>query len=533
MAGRSNSIAQFADHAGILAGRDNTITSTTYRPSQYALIFGGNQSKIKRSSKNSGIFNGYKNYIGNNDDIYFNTTKYNNITTGKLNRININFVPTPQDNINIDYNLISNGIGNKIYATAHTQRNFIVNGYQNFLGSAKASFIDNGAYNKIELNIRGYKNNSDYFNVYNSVYSKYHFINNGYSNLISDYLRIYKVDTNQKFEIKGRSNSILNGTDNEIYGGLSFITDENATTTSSQSYFNTVENGKQNKIVASGKTNYNFIQNGLQNTVNNTTNSGILNGYKNRIIQIINADIDGRAANNLLNKYNSIGNGNSNLISGQNKANSDYTSKYNTVANGRLNKIEATSYRGYSANTEYNFIANGRGNEIYAAKFSGILGGSGHTIRFNHSVILGGTNLTSTRDEEARVKNLTITNQVLGGDRFLTIDSATGYVYYTGTTGGGSGSGTSGSSGSSGINGSSGSSGSSGASGSSGSSGSAGESGSSGSSGSTGASGSSGSSGSTGASGSSGSSGSSGANGSSGSSGASFQQMLIITSLGV
>lgn len=80
------------------------------------------------------------------------------------------------------------------------------------------------------------------------------------------------------------------------------------------------------------------------------------------------------------------------------------------------------------SNGEYNSIVAGRGNTINTTSlYSGIVGGNNNTIAgHDRSVILGGLSLSTTKDDEVVVPNLTVKGNVVQDVNTITVTSNTG-----------------------------------------------------------------------------------------------------------
>ena len=232
------------------------------------------------------------------------------------------------------------------------------------------------------------------------------------------------IGSNGLFAFIGGGNSNqANNQDCVVLGGQSNVTSNNRSAIiGGQS--NT--NSGANSVIAGGNNNQagednGFVGGGYNNYVGNrcaviggdTNKAQSLNGYHNGILAG-KSNVIGYTGANFVSE-NAIAGGQSNRIFGVNGTNKTI---YNFIGGGLSNKIDSSTSTSGSIG---GFVIGGRGNEVRAdlgdgtyISGSGIIGGSYNRVIHNKSVVIGGTNISSSRDNEVSVPNLTISGSVVG-----------------------------------------------------------------------------------------------------------------------
>jgi hypothetical protein len=159
--------------------------------------------------------------------------------------------------------------------------------------------------------------------------------------------------------------------------------------------------GTANSITATDPAG-NFILGGYQNTI--TGNNGF--DLSNGIAASYNSDITSTGFDNF------IAGANSSVISG-------------TCQDSAILGANGATISGAG----FNVIGGGDGNTISGgADRSGIIGGNGNTVTHDRSVVLGGTSLSSTKNNEVVVPNLLVKGNVVQDVNTITITSNTGSI---------------------------------------------------------------------------------------------------------
>ena len=296
--------------------------------------------------------------------------------------------------------------------------------------------------------------------------------NNGYFNLLGGSIRSTISGDSFNFIIGGDTNTasgnhsgILGGQSNTVTGGNNVIIGGQSGTASGvrvniigglSNYVNngsqTLIGGGQNNRVNGGNDNGLFIL-GSTNTlvqINGGSNAGVLGGLNNDI-----RNFDGTNANVASGFSREVHGG---IVFGRDNyigkaGNQDGRNGLPLILGGYSNDIGATTINGGTF-TAYSTIINSSGSSIDSGSFQGIIGGyenyvSGSDNAYiiasnnstidshNNSVIIGGSGLTTTKDDEVVVPNLTIsgsgavltfadgtTQTTAGGDAFPYTGSA-------------------------------------------------------------------------------------------------------------
>ena len=357
LAGTGSSIVSNAVRSVVIGGENNDITNTNANTYNAAII-GGQQNDIVGTveSRDSIVAAGYNNQINN--------YRFGGIVAG-------------------ENNVLSGGYGGAIIgagsSTNSSAKGAIAGGQGNTLGGG-FNFIGGGTSNIVSSG-----NN--------------HFIGGGQSNQISG---------NYNVVLAGNGNNMNGGTYSGIFAGSSNI-------------FNggndagvVILGGGSNNISANGVQNT-FILGGSSNAIRNFSGGGgdAANGYPREIYGGI---IGGRS-----NRIGRTGTGTSN--SGANGT--------PIIIGGYDNQIGATTISG-GAFTSWNTILNSSGSQTDSGSLQGVIGGALNYISgsnnayiiasnastidsHNNSVIIGGSALSTSKDNEVVVPNLTISGSVTAG----------------------------------------------------------------------------------------------------------------------
>ena len=210
----------------------------------------------------------------------------------------------------------------------------------------------------------------------------------------------------------GNSTNNNTGTNNAIIGG----------TNSSTGFRNSVVLGGDNNTATS-------FESATIGGINNTNNAGrsVIVGCSSNSITANNTEgvaILGANSATISGNHqtaNVIVGGGSLTIDGDDFSNQ---TRYNILLGGKSNQIRTI---GSLSGSEKSFILGGEGNEMVAdlgdgtyLQGSGIIGGLNHQMINNRSVIIGGTNITSSADNTVYVPNLNVSGSIKGDDLLVT-----------------------------------------------------------------------------------------------------------------
>jgi hypothetical protein len=278
------------------------------------------------SNRNSGIFSGQNNYIGNApfaNDVWDGRGCF--IGGGDSNTngaTGFGFIGTGWKNLlsSFPFESIENGFSNHVNSASFGS---ILNGYGNFVGNnfgigLGASTIINGYSNSVitSFSVIGSGNNNNIGNGYG--YANYSAILTGNNNVVGE-------------NFVGGYDTIINGSQNLSKGYYSSILNGFSNSLSSSAFYETILNGSQNSISGSSiSSTYNLIGSGNGNAIGVFLGGGdydtILQGLGNTMIatsarpvercSILNGDYNNIGQSARQSYYSTILNGQSNSVVG-------------------------------------------------------------------------------------------------------------------------------------------------------------------------------------------------------------------------
>jgi hypothetical protein len=371
----------------VFAGTNNNIDSSG---AKYNVIINGQINRIQTNVNQSVISSGSNNLIeqsnsviqsGSNNQILKNGNGFNVISggTGGI--------------VRGTYNTVMNGLANQINSD-NAQYNVIASGSRNIIEVCEYSVIGtgtdhdivDGSFNVIICGV-GHTAGGQYCLVGggngNIVLGKYNNIIGGSNNKINVNTaenNVIMSGTNNLIDANSLYSVIGSGIDNQVLNNYSVIGSGNLNIiTVDGSGFNFIGSGQSN--LCSG--NYNAIVSGINNTVDlSSTSYNFIGAGSNNKILLPNTSysfIGAGTTNSISNSYCGIGVGSNNsILSGGDG--------YHFISGGINNSIQGGSY---------NTIQNGNGNIIESSSsYNSIISGATNRIQTNssHCVIVGGNN---------------------------------------------------------------------------------------------------------------------------------------------
>ena len=204
--------------------------------------------------------------------------------------------------------------------------------------------------------------------------------------------------------------SVIGGESNTASGNYSFVGGGNSNTASGL-----------RAVVVGGTGNSNgggvgsAIMGGSSNTISSALNASIISGESCTISSGTDATIIGSFGSSITSAtyaYNIFGS-----LSSTINAVSNWSAN---IIGGSNNTISATGGNGRV------ILVGGQSNTLSGGSHNAILAGQSNTVSHNHSVVIGGQNLSSTKTDEVTVPNLTISGSVVGEVGAITPASNTG-----------------------------------------------------------------------------------------------------------
>lgn len=372
-----------------------TATESTITNSTRASIISANYSNISNSSQSCiGSGNGHKiengsgnSFIGSgNGNELISSSSQSCIGSGNANTMSSSgnsFIGSGSDNYiqNSDNSTIVCGFNSKILqysgnsfigtATSSEIRSSscaIITGHMNYIstssmygmiGSGSNNYITSSMYSFVGSGSSNYITDCTYSAILagtgHRVSSEYSFIGSGSNNYIEYIVAPGQFKPSRSFIGSGSSNYITNSSYSGIIAGFG------------------------NKVL--NNSGYSFIAVGSYNYMNDSSYSCIGAGYSNYIIQNSSYSFSGAGSNNYINSstrsfigtgdnnyitssgYSFIGTGANNIISS--------TSEYSFIGTGSVNQIQESTY---------SFIGSGNSNYITNSSYSGIIGGMNNKV---------------------------------------------------------------------------------------------------------------------------------------------------------
>ena len=402
-----------ASFSGIFAGQNNTISGGNNN-----VAIGGNSNQI--SGNQNYTFGGAGNILGN--------TTYGAIISGVQNRF---YGGNDQNYVMVggSYNTISANGGNGpiiIGGTEQTIRNFygvtndIANGFpreiygamlggrNNKIGRTGTGANNSGA-NGLPILIGGYANQIGATTLEGVSFTKYSTILNssgsqvdsgsfqgvigGYQNYVSGSDNSYIIASNNSTIVGHNNSTIIGGSGLKTKKSNQVVVPELLVSGSTAPFINSTGSGTPingDAVVAIASGNPIINAQAKASGIFAATNSTIGNGYQSFILGGDNHSVDAIRQGVVGGYDNDI-----------------------TAVNGGY--IFGGAFGTLSGNAVYPVLVGGQNNAISTGEWSAVIAGTNNTNGHDNSVVLGGIGLTTTKDSEVVVPNLTISGSVTAG----------------------------------------------------------------------------------------------------------------------
>jgi len=214
------------------------------------------------------------------------------------------------------------------------------------------------------------------------------------------------------------------GVGNIVIGSGEFLADKHGVLDGAE-YYNVViggysggvNRGRYGTVIGGGN---NFIGVSGSAVGNSVTTYNAIVGGENHVIEdraTYNGIFAGR--NNKMAPIGTNSNQYSTLIGGQ--GNHISSSDYSSIIGGNSHQMEFANYSGILAGNNHTFTY-----ALNTSAYSAMVGGNGNTNAHVRSVVLGGTGLSTTKNDQVLVPHLTISGSVTAGVYAITPASATG-----------------------------------------------------------------------------------------------------------